>query len=76
MLLQKRDSAFVSTEDENLWIPSRLMWFDEEEPPKRSLQFPPNTMTNKKQNTVWRELHPNFQILFLIVHFHFKGDMI
>ena len=28
MLLWKRDSAFVFTEDENLWIPSILMWFD------------------------------------------------
>ena len=29
MLLWKRGSSFVSTEDENLWIHSRLMWFDE-----------------------------------------------
>ena len=28
MSLWKRGSAFISTEDENLWIPSRLMWFD------------------------------------------------
>ena len=28
MLLWKRDSSFVSTEDENLWIASRLIWFD------------------------------------------------
>ena len=28
MLLWKRGSAFVSTENENLWIHSRLMWFD------------------------------------------------
>ena len=32
MLLWKRGSAFVSTEDKNLWIPSRLMWFDEQDP--------------------------------------------
>ena len=36
MLLCKRVSDFVSTEDENLWIPSRLMWFDGTEPPERS----------------------------------------
>ena len=28
MLLWQRGSAFVSIEDGNLWIPSRLMWFD------------------------------------------------
>ena len=35
MLLWKRD--FVSTEDENLWISSRLIWFDEPRVPERSL---------------------------------------
>ena len=29
MLLWKRGSTFVSTGDENLWFPSRLMWFDQ-----------------------------------------------
>ena len=28
MVLWKRGSSFVSTEDENLWIHSRLIWFD------------------------------------------------
>ena len=28
MLLWKRDSSFVSTEDENLWIASRLIWLE------------------------------------------------
>ena len=28
MLIWKRDPAFVSTEDEKLWIPSRLIWQD------------------------------------------------
>ena len=37
MLLWKRGSAFISTEDENLWINSRLMWFDV----PRSLQKSP-----------------------------------
>ena len=37
MLLWKRGSDFASTEDENLWIPSRLMWLDETRPHKRSL---------------------------------------
>ena len=27
-LLWKRGSSLVSTEDENLWIASRLVWFD------------------------------------------------
>ena len=26
MLLWKRGSAFVSTDDEKLWIPSRIIW--------------------------------------------------
>ena len=36
-LLWKRDSVVVSTEDENLWIPSRLMWFDGKRAPRKSL---------------------------------------
>ena len=28
MLLWKRGSSFVSKEDENLWVASRLIWFD------------------------------------------------
>ena len=30
----KRISIFVSTENEKLWIPSRLIWFDEARPPE------------------------------------------
>lgn len=37
MLLRKRGSAFVSTEDRNLWIPSRL-WFDQAGPPETMAQ--------------------------------------
>ena len=33
-LLGKRISNFVSTENEKLWIPSRLMWFDQARPPE------------------------------------------
>ena len=36
MLLWKRGSAFVSTGNESLWIPSRLVWFDGTRFPKRS----------------------------------------
>ena len=36
MLHWKRDSSFVSTEDENLWIVSRLILFDGSRAPKRS----------------------------------------
>ena len=36
-LLWKRGCSFVSTEDENLWNPSRTMWFDESRLPKRSM---------------------------------------
>ena len=32
ILLWKRGSAFVSTEDEKLWTPSRLLWFDQVRP--------------------------------------------
>ncbi|KAL6068694.1 hypothetical protein STEG23_012534, partial [Scotinomys teguina] len=34
-LLWKRGFAFISTEDENLWIASRLIWFDQPRPPER-----------------------------------------
>ena len=34
MLLWKRGSSLVSTEDENLWIASRLVWFDGTRPPE------------------------------------------
>ena len=37
MLIWKRGSAFLSTEVDNLWISSRLMWFDGPRPPERSL---------------------------------------
>ena len=37
MLLCKRGSAFVFTEDGKLQIPSRLIWFDQGRPPKRVL---------------------------------------
>ena len=33
-MLWKRGSAFVSTEDENLRIDSRFMWFDSLSPPE------------------------------------------
>ena len=33
-LLGKRISNFISTENERLWIPSRLMWFDRARPPE------------------------------------------
>ena len=38
MLHWKRDSAFVSTEDENLCIVSRLMWFDQASSPETMAQ--------------------------------------
>ena len=37
LLVLKRGSSFVSTEDEYLWIASRVMWFDGPRPSKRSL---------------------------------------
>ena len=36
MLLWKRGSSLVSTEDENLWIHSRLIWFVRAQSPERS----------------------------------------
>ena len=59
-LLWKRGSAFVSTEDGNLQIPSRLMWFGEKDPRKVSVN-PKNTLPKKEQETVWRKLFPNSQ---------------
>ena len=32
LMLWKRGSAFVSTEDENLWIHCKFMWFDSPRP--------------------------------------------
>ena len=37
MMLWKRGSAFVFTEDETLWIASILIWYDRPHPPERSL---------------------------------------
>ena len=37
MLLWKRGSSFISTEDENLWNTSRLMWLDVPRPPGKLL---------------------------------------
>ena len=35
MLLGKRGSSFVFTEDENLWIVSRRIWFQGPRPPEK-----------------------------------------
>ena len=35
MLLWKKGFSFVFTKDENLWIASRLMWFDGPRSPER-----------------------------------------
>ena len=37
MMLWKRGSAFVFTEDETLWIASILIWYDRPHPPERLL---------------------------------------
>ena len=37
MMPWKRGSSFVFTEDENLWIASRPIWFDGTRPPERLL---------------------------------------
>ena len=34
LMLWKRGSAFVSTEDENLWIHCKFMWFESPRPPE------------------------------------------
>ena len=52
MLLWKRGSVFVSTEDENLWIPYRLMWFIGTRTPERSPLTSKITSLNKKQKAV------------------------
>ena len=36
-LLLSKNSAFISTEYENLWIASRLLWFHQPRPPENSL---------------------------------------
>ena len=38
-LLGKRISIFVSTENENLWISSKLIWFDQARPPETMPQM-------------------------------------
>ena len=37
MILWKRDSSFVFTEDETLWIASIPIWYDRPRPPERLL---------------------------------------
>ena len=37
MMLWKRGSSFVFTEDETLWIASRPIWYDRPHPPERLL---------------------------------------
>ena len=71
-LLWKINSALVTTKDENLWISSRLMWFDGPRTPERSNNY----FIQQKKKAVWKELHPNSQILFLNVCLHLKGYML
>ena len=47
MLHWKTGSAFVSTEDENMWIPSRLVWFDGTRAHRNVSMNPKNTSPNK-----------------------------
>ena len=52
-LLWKRGSSFVSTDDENLYNPSKLMWFDGPKPSEMSPRTPPkNSLPNQKQEAV------------------------
>ena len=60
LLLWKRASSFLSTEDENLWVHSRLTWFDEPRAPEMSLwKAPKDTVPQSAGSSLERELHPN-----------------
>ena len=69
-----KEVLFFSTEDENLWINSRLMQFDGQRTPERFPSTPPKIMSlNKKQEAFRRKLCQNFQILFINISLYFKG---
>ena len=78
MLLWKRVSAFVSTEDENLWILSRLMWFDGSRPPEMLPCIPlKNYFTQQKAGCSLERIMPKFpKWLFINAYLHLKGDML
>ena len=60
LLLWKRGAAFVSIEDENLWIHSRLMCLMHQDPLKCHCEKPlKDTSPNKQQEVVKRTL-PKF----------------
>ena len=75
MLLWKRGSSFVFTEDENLWIASRPICLMEQDPQKGCFKHThkENTLPNKHQEEVWTELLRYSQILFVNVSLHLKG---
>ena len=51
MLLWKRDFPFVFTEDENLWINIRQMWFNGPKPTKSQHEQPPKTGRSLERTT-------------------------
>ncbi|CAO2628871.1 hypothetical protein LEMLEM_LOCUS20209, partial [Lemmus lemmus] len=53
----QESSATTAPDHENQWNPSRLIWFDgPRSPGKVTVNTPQNTLPNKKQEAVWREL--------------------
>ena len=77
MLVWKRGSAFVYTEDENLWISSRLMWFYGIRPPGRSPWTLKKYFAQLKAGNSLERTMPKFpKWLFINVYLHLKGDML
>ena len=73
MLLWKRGSVFVSTEDENLWINSRLMWFDAPRPPEKLLWTPQKYFAQQKARSILERTMPIFLNIVYKCLFTFKG---
>ncbi|KAL6086788.1 hypothetical protein STEG23_031118, partial [Scotinomys teguina] len=67
----ERSSAFVSTEDENLWIASRLTWFDQERHPKRS----PDVPTSRTASRVFSFAYDYETCQLLAAPIYFREDM-
>ena len=60
MLLCKSGYSFHSTEDENLWNPSRLCGLMDQDPPKVTINTPKTYFTQQKAGSSLERTMPKF----------------
>ena len=76
MLLWKRRSSFVSKENENLWISSRLMWFDgpRHTPQKVAVNMPKGYFIQQKAGSTLERTMSKFPRIGYKCLFTFKEE--